>query len=98
MNSSSPVHIGVLGAAAIVPNALTQPARTTPLVPPIFAKRDSVSAENESIRKWGDERGAEVVAIAARDRKRADAFARKHHIPRVHQTYNDLLHDPDIDA
>jgi len=31
-------------------------------------------------------------------RKRAQAFARKHHIPRVHQTYSDLLADPEIDA
>ena len=72
MISSSPIRIGVLGAAAIVPSALTNPARSVP--------------------------NALVVAIAARDPKRADAFARKHHIPRVHQTYRDLLADPAIDA
>jgi len=70
--TSSPICIGVLGAAAIVPMALTNPARNVP--------------------------EAQVVAIAARDPKRASAFARKHHIPRVHQTYNDLLSDPGIDA
>jgi predicted dehydrogenase len=98
MNTSSAIRIGVLGAAAIVPAALTNPARSTPLVPPIFDKKDAVNTQNKGIRKWGDERGAEVVAIAARDPKRAEAFARKHHIPRVHQTYSDLLADPDIDA
>ncbi len=72
MNPSSPIRIGVLGAAAIVPMALTGPARAVPEV--------------------------QVLAIAARDPKRARAFARKHHIPRVHQTYSDLLADPEIDA
>ena len=72
MSSSSPIHIGILGAAAIVPTALTNPARSVP--------------------------EAQIVAIAARDPKRAQAFARKHHIPRVHQTYRDLLADPEIDA
>jgi len=40
----------------------------------------------------------EVVAIAARDRDRAQAFATKHHIPTVHDSYSSLLDDPDIDA
>jgi predicted dehydrogenase len=72
MNKPTSIRMGILGAAAIVPNALTNPARNIPEV--------------------------EVVAIAARDPKRAEAFARKHHIPRVHQSYSDLLADPDIDA
>ncbi len=72
MISSSPIRIGVLGAAAIVPMALTNPARSIP--------------------------EASILAIAARDPKRAEAFARKHKIPRLHQMYNDLLDDPDIDA
>src|ERR1043165_5740451 len=72
MNKPTSIRMGVLGAAAIVPNALTNPARNIPEV--------------------------EVVAIAARGPKRAEAFARKHHIPRVHQSYSDLLADPDIDA
>jgi predicted dehydrogenase len=41
---------------------------------------------------------ADVVAIAARDRSRADAFAAKHGIPRVCDSYADLLADPDVDA
>lgn len=41
---------------------------------------------------------ATVVAVAARDRARADAFARRHHIPRVHDSYEALLSDPEIDA
>jgi len=72
MTNSYPIRIGVLGAAAIVPMALTKPARSVP--------------------------ESKVVAIAARDPKRAAAFAHKHHIARVHQTYNDLLADPNIDA
>ena len=42
--------------------------------------------------------GAEVVAVAARDPQRAEAFATKHHIPRVCQSYQALVDDPDIDA
>ena len=72
MTSLSPIRIGVLGAAAIVPMALTKPARSVP--------------------------EAQIFAIAARDPRRAQAFARKHHIPRVHQTYSDLLADAEIDA
>src|SRR5690349_2634228 len=70
--TSSPIRIGVLGAAAIVPMALTNPARSVP--------------------------EAKIVAIAARDPKRAEAFARRHRIPRVHHTYSDLLNDPEIEA
>jgi len=70
--TQKPLRMGVLGAAAIVPGALTGPARSI------------------------DE--LQVVAIAARDRARAQAFARKHGIPRVHANYADLLDDPEIDA
>jgi predicted dehydrogenase len=41
---------------------------------------------------------ADVVAVAARDRARAEGFARKHAIPQVHESYDALLADPDIDA
>jgi len=41
---------------------------------------------------------ADVVAVAARDRSRAEAFARRHGIRRVHHSYDDLLADPEIDA
>src|SRR5215207_627011 len=72
MTSSSPIRMGVLGAAAIVPVALMGPARSIPEV--------------------------QVTAIAARDPQRARSFARRYKIPRVHQTYEDLLQDPEIDA
>jgi predicted dehydrogenase len=40
----------------------------------------------------------EVVAVAARDRERAERFARKHKIPTVHGSYDDLIADPTVDA
>jgi predicted dehydrogenase len=42
--------------------------------------------------------GAVVAAVAARDPKRAAAHAKKHGIETVHQTYDDLLTDPSLDA
>ncbi|KAL9022917.1 MAG: hypothetical protein Q9196_007473, partial [Gyalolechia fulgens] len=39
-----------------------------------------------------------VVAVAARDRTRAQAYAKKHHIPIVHDSYQALIDDPVIDA
>ena len=42
--------------------------------------------------------GAKVLAIASRDPARARALARKHGVPRVHETYEALLGDPDVDA
>src|SRR5215211_2864745 len=72
MKTSPPIRIGILGAAAIVPSALTNPAQGV--------------------------HEAQILAIAARDPKRAYHFAKKHNIPRVHQTYTDLLADHDIDA
>jgi len=41
---------------------------------------------------------AQVVAVAARDRSRAEKYAAKRGIPRVHDSYDALLADPDIDA
>ena len=41
---------------------------------------------------------AEVTAVAARDRSRAEAFAAEHGIPVVHDSYEALVDDPDIDA
>ncbi len=40
----------------------------------------------------------EVTAVAARDRDRAERFARKRKIPRVLDSYEALIADPDIDA
>jgi predicted dehydrogenase len=72
ITSTASLRIGVLGAASIVPMALTNPAKSVPEI--------------------------QVLAIASRDPKRAYRFAKKHHIPRVHQTYSAMLADHDIDA
>ncbi len=42
--------------------------------------------------------GIEVVAVAARDRSRAEKFATKHGIERVVESYEALIADPDIDV
>jgi predicted dehydrogenase len=42
--------------------------------------------------------GVEVAAVAARDRAKAAAFARRHGIPVVHASYEALLADPMLDA
>jgi predicted dehydrogenase len=46
------------------------------------------------------ENNAEVVvaAVAARDAARAQEFAAKHGIARVHESYEALIADPDLDA
>ena len=41
--------------------------------------------------------GVQIAALAARDPSRAQRFAQKHGIPTVHQTYEALLSDPQID-
>ena len=40
----------------------------------------------------------ELGAVAARDRGRAEAFAARHGVPAVHDSYRDLLADPSLDA
>ncbi|MDH3819208.1 MAG: Gfo/Idh/MocA family oxidoreductase [Myxococcales bacterium] len=42
--------------------------------------------------------GVSVTAVAARDKARAEKFARKHGIGKVHDDYVSLLADPEIDA
>ncbi|MGU3431637.1 Gfo/Idh/MocA family protein [Actinomycetes bacterium M1A6_2h] len=42
--------------------------------------------------------GHRLVACAARDRNRADAFATKHGVERVLDTYQDVIDDPEVDA
>jgi predicted dehydrogenase len=42
--------------------------------------------------------GVEVAAVAARDRGRAVAFARRHRIATVHGSYEDLVADPSLEA
>ncbi|XP_071316864.1 trans-1,2-dihydrobenzene-1,2-diol dehydrogenase-like [Trachinotus anak] len=40
----------------------------------------------------------QIVAVAARDLQHAEAFAKKHNIPRAYGSYNELAKDPDIDV
>ena len=42
--------------------------------------------------------GADVVAVASRDRPRAEAFARENGIPAAHGSYEDLLDDDRVEA
>ena len=42
--------------------------------------------------------GVEVVAVASRERERAEAFAAEHGVGRVHGSYEALLEDPQVDA
>ncbi|WP_030437740.1 Gfo/Idh/MocA family protein [Actinoplanes subtropicus] len=42
--------------------------------------------------------GVEVAAVAARERSRAEAFAAKHGVPTVYDSYADLLADSSLDA
>lgn len=50
------------------------------------------------LRPARDLAGVEVTAVAARDPRRAAAFAARHGIPAVHATYADVVADPDLDA
>jgi predicted dehydrogenase len=50
------------------------------------------------VRPAGAVAEVEVTAVAARDPGRADAFARKHGIPRTLASYQAVLDDPDVDA
>jgi len=42
--------------------------------------------------------GHRLVAVAARDRRRAEAFAREHGVERVVGSYADLVADPEVDV
>lgn len=42
--------------------------------------------------------GHDLVAIAARDRSRAEAFASEHGVAKVHETYQEVIDDPDVDV
>src|ERR1700744_5282179 len=55
-------------------------------------------APNAILRPAREVEGAEVVAVAARDRSRAESYAAEHGIPRVLDSYEALLADPDIDV
>ena len=55
-------------------------------------------APSALIRPSRDNPEVVVAAVAARDVARARAFAAKHHIPRVLDSYEALIADPDLDA
>jgi predicted dehydrogenase len=42
--------------------------------------------------------GSRLVAVMRRDRRKAEDYARRHGVPRVHDTAEALVHDPDVDA
>jgi predicted dehydrogenase len=42
--------------------------------------------------------GTRLVAVAARNRDRAETFARTHGIERVHESYADVIADPEVEA
>jgi predicted dehydrogenase len=42
--------------------------------------------------------GSRLVAVMRRDRRKAEDYARRHGVPRVHATAEALIHDPDVDA
>lgn len=44
------------------------------------------------------ELGHELVAVAARDRGRAEAFAATHGVTRVHDSYQEVIDDPGVDV
>ncbi|KAJ7180879.1 NAD(P)-binding protein [Mycena filopes] len=69
---SKPLKFGIIGAAAIAPEAFISPAKSHPEVV--------------------------VLAVAARDKVRGEAFAKKHGIAKVFGSYQELLDDPEIDA
>ena len=55
-------------------------------------------APNALIKPARDHEDVVVAAVAARDNARAQEFANKHGISRVHRSYADLLADSEIDA
>jgi predicted dehydrogenase len=42
--------------------------------------------------------GSSVVAVMRRDRAKAEDYARRHNVPRVHCTVEELIGDPNVDA
>ncbi len=49
------------------------------------------------IKSLQDVPGASVMAIAARDKERAEAYAKAHDIPKAYGSYEELFNDPNID-
>lgn len=59
------------------------------------AARIAPAAVIAPARKIAD---VDIAAVAARDLKKAEAFAAAHDIPRVHESYDALINDPDVTA
>ena len=68
---TTPLRIGILGAARIADDGIVNPAKVL---------------------------GHELVAVAARDRSRAEAFAAGRGVAKVHDTYQDVIDDPDVEV
>jgi predicted dehydrogenase len=55
-------------------------------------------AEVKSGPGFAKAQGSTLLAVTRRDRAKAQDFAGRHGVPRVHATADDLIHDPDVDA
>jgi predicted dehydrogenase len=53
---------------------------------------------DDGIVEPSGELGHRLVAVAARDRSRAEAFAAQRGVERVHQTYAEVIDDPEVDV
>lgn len=84
---STPLRFGILGA---------RPSKSTPLRFGILGA--ARIAPNALIKPAHAVDDVQVTAVAARDRAKANAYAQRHHIPRVLASYDALIHDPEIDA
>jgi predicted dehydrogenase len=42
--------------------------------------------------------GHRLVAVAARDRSRAEEFAQQRGVEKAHETYADVIDDPDVEV
>jgi xylose dehydrogenase (NAD/NADP) len=59
----------------------------------------STARINDAIlRGAGESERTEVVAVASRDRERADSYAREHGIGRAYGSYDELLADEDVEV
>lgn len=53
---------------------------------------------DKTVRDFGHVPGAELVAVASRSAERGAAFATKHGIDRVHDSYQAIIDDPGVDV
>jgi predicted dehydrogenase len=69
-----------------------------PVEPVRFGLLSTAAINAEIIAATRASEVAVVVAVASRDAARAEAYGRRHGIPRTHGNYRALLEDPEIDA